>query len=201
MAEAVAIGAAVAVTGALTGAVANTVLNRVVPAAGETIREKLRRFFYANLTVTLGQNKAKFLNIVKFLTEFPQFRYMNSNSICVDGQEYIVPTGKVAMPIKGYKFTFFVGTDMNANISYVHVSTWRRKMFSDNVERLTVFGKFLDKFPSTADAFNPRKLATKIIAAMTRIPRVRFVFGRRGQQQGQQGRQDYQKLDNEAEML
>jgi len=123
MAEAVAIGIGIAATGALTGAVSNTLLNRALPAASDSIRDKLRKFFYATFTATLGQNKFKFLNIIKFLAEFPMFRYTNCSMISIDDQEYIVPTGEIAMPIEGHKVTFYVGTDMNLNVSYVKVST------------------------------------------------------------------------------
>src|SRR5437773_10229336 len=99
----------IGVTAAATGAIASTVLNRVVPSAYETFKEKVRGFFLKTVTVTLSQNKMKFVNLIRFLTEFPQFRHSNCSMISIDNQEYEVPTGKVAVPFEGHKFVFFIG--------------------------------------------------------------------------------------------
>ena len=188
--------ATIAIGAALTGATAGTVLNRTVPTAYERIKDKLRRFFCKTVFITPSQNYPDFMNLLKFIAEFPQFKYSNCNFIRDGNQVYEVPTGNFTIPVKGHKFRFFIATNNSSqDISHVTVSTWKRHPFSINMERINIFDKFIRKFQSSADVFNPKKIATKIIANMSIPFRIAIGCGGRSNQQ-----KKYQKLENRTDV-
>ena len=164
----------IAVTAAATGAITGTVLNRTIPTAYDRFKEKVKGFFYKRVTITHSQNKMKFFNVLKFVSEFPQFKHSNCSIMNIDDREYEVPIGTVSIPVEGYKIHFDINADVHRNISHVVVSTWKRRPFRIDTKILNIFDTFVKMFPSNNDHFNPSTIATKIIAKMS-MP-IRFIF-------------------------
>lgn len=127
-------------------------LYKILPEVYSWLKQILGDFFYKNVIVTIAQNKPKVVNLVKFMTQFPQYQKTKCINITIDGQEYNVPIIDVKFTVSGntdYEFSMKANTDSTGNLVNVVVSTWKRDMLSEDNKCLETFDTFVKTFPST----------------------------------------------------
>ena len=126
-------------------------LYKILPEVYAWLKKILGEFFYKTVIVTIAQNKPKVVNLVKFMTQFPQYQNTKCINITIDGQEHNVPLIDVKFTVSGnndYEFSMKANTDSIGNLVNVVVSTWKRNMLSENTVCLQTFDTFLKTFPS-----------------------------------------------------
>jgi hypothetical protein len=151
----------------LTSAAVGFALNRIVPDVYGKIKELLGDFCYKTTIITLSQSKQMLINMIKFLNEFKQFKFSKCVIIVIEKVRYEVPIGQVSFPVQNYNISMCCHTDNHSNITHISVSTWKRKGFSIDFNRLMIFNNFINKFPSDDSPFSAKEVAEPILIAMS----------------------------------
>lgn len=124
-------------------------LYKVLPEVFSQIRELFGNYFYKTVYVTLGQNKVKFLHLIKFMSKFKVERDCKAVIISTDDGEYEVPLLEIRVTSdKMPEIAMKAHVDGSFNINYIEISVHKRDLFSYNETKIVKFDGFMRQFPS-----------------------------------------------------
>jgi len=126
-------------------------LYKVIPAIFDKIRDVFGNHFYKTVYVTIGQNKVKFIHLIKFMSKFKAERDCKAVIISTDDGEYEVPLLEIRVTSdKAPEIAMKAYVDNAFNIIYIEISVYKRELFSVSETKIEKFDGFMKQFPSSA---------------------------------------------------
>lgn len=129
------------------------VLYKVTPEVIAKIRDIFGNYFYKTIYITISQNKIKFVNLLKFMSNFKTERDCKAVLITIDDVEYEVPLLEIKITSTTTsvpEFSMKAHTDNNFNLTYIEISVWKRDLMTINEKKIEQVDGYLKKFPSSA---------------------------------------------------
>jgi hypothetical protein len=136
-------------------------LYQVIPAVFNKVREMFGNQFYKTVYVTAGQNKVKFIHLIKFMSKFKAERDCKAVIISTDDGEYEVPLLEIRVTSdKAPEIAMKAHVDNAFNIIYIEISVYKRELFSVSETRIEKFDGFMKQFPSSVSQTPTAKQVT-----------------------------------------
>ena len=111
------------------------VIYKIIPWLSEKISTLFSNYFYKKIYITMSQNKMKFLNIIKYLSNCP--KNVKTAIISINDLEYEIPLTEIKVESR---LSIKAHTDNNFNVTFIELSYWKSK------ENISFADGFLKRF-------------------------------------------------------